>query len=88
MTGSIARKVVEVFRTRPSGAPELDQLTEREAAVLELLAEGLLYKEISERLSASIGTINTLVFRIYNKLHVHTRHDAVSRYRAANPPPQ
>ena len=81
MTSNIARLVVESFRAGPSSDSEMEQLTEREAEVLKLLASGYLYKEISNELKVSMGTINTLVHRIYKKLHVHSRHQAIALYK-------
>ncbi|MEO8067672.1 MAG: LuxR C-terminal-related transcriptional regulator [Flavobacteriales bacterium] len=45
-----------------------------------LLAQGLLYKEIGERLGISVGTIKQHIHRIYEKLHVQNRTEAVNRY--------
>ena len=54
--------------------------TEREQAVLSLLADGLLYKEIGEALGISVGTIKQHIHRMYEKLHVQNRTEAVNRY--------
>ena len=48
--------------------------------MLALLAEGLLYKEISERLGITVGTIKQHIHRIYEKMHVQNRTEAVNRY--------
>ena len=47
--------------------------------MLELLARGYFYKEITEALSISMSTVNTHVRRIYEKLHVHSRAQAVAK---------
>lgn len=86
MTSNIARKVVQSFgRARHSTAA--DDLSPREQEVLDLLASGYLYKEIAERLNISIPTVNTYVRRMYEKLHVRSRAQAVAKYaRLAQPP--
>lgn len=80
MSSHIARKVVESF-SRPPAAPdpELESLTPREREILDLLAEGFLYKEIADRLGVSYSTVQTHVERIYRKLQVHSRSQAVAR---------
>jgi RNA polymerase sigma factor (sigma-70 family) len=82
MSSHIARKVVESF-SRPAAAPvvdpELQSLTPREREILDLLAEGFLYKEIADKLSVSYSTVQTHVERIYRKLQVHSRSQAVAR---------
>lgn len=84
MSGHIARKVVTWFRqcAPPPPGPSED-LTPRESEVLRLLAQGHAYKEIADVLSISMGTVNTHVRRIYSKLHVQSRMQAVA---AMNPP--
>jgi DNA-binding NarL/FixJ family response regulator len=80
MTSNIARKVVQSFQ-RP--APHLDEsanLSPREREVLELLARGYMYKEISSTLNLSVPTVNTYIRRIYEKLHVRSRAQAVAKY--------
>ena len=79
MTSNIARKVVQSFkRTAASGGQE--DLSPREQEVLDLLARGYLYKEIAERLNISVPTVNTYVRRMYEKLHVRSRAQAVAKY--------
>lgn len=78
MTGYIARKVVQSFQ--PQDAPEPEGLTPRERQVLELLARGYFYKEITESLGISMSTVNTYVRRIYEKLHVHSRAQAMAKF--------
>jgi DNA-binding NarL/FixJ family response regulator len=55
-------------------------LSEREYAVLLLLAVGLLYKEIADRLGLTVGTVKQHIHRMYGKLHVQNRVEAVNRY--------
>jgi len=80
MTSNIARKVVQAFQQPPPMASPDHQLSPREEEVLELLANGYLYKEIADRLNVTIPTINTYVRRMYEKLHVRSRAQAVAKY--------
>jgi DNA-binding NarL/FixJ family response regulator len=82
MSSQIARKVVQSFRRleTQSTAGEAAELSQREHEVLELLARGYLYKEIAEQLKISVLTVNTYIRRIYEKLHVRSRAQAVAKY--------
>jgi DNA-binding NarL/FixJ family response regulator len=80
MTSNIARKVVQSFGHGRASAPAGDDLSPREQEVLDLLACGYLYKEIAERLNISVPTVNTYVRRMYEKLHVRSRAQAVAKY--------
>lgn len=82
MTSNIARRVVQAFK-RPvanSPRPGMETLSEREAEVLDLLAQGYLYKEIAVRMGVSYHTIHSHVRHIYEKLHVRSRAQAVAMY--------
>jgi len=94
MSRTIARKVIETFRSRedaeaagtsaarsPLASPEEESLTSREQQVLELRVEGFSYKEISQRLGISTSTVGTYVQRIYEKLHVSSRREIMARRR-------
>jgi len=88
MTSNIARKVVQSFRQNQGSAPLGEGLSPREQEVLDLLARGYLYKEIAERLNISVPTVNTYVRRMYEKLHVRSRAQAVAKYaHLAHPEP-
>jgi DNA-binding NarL/FixJ family response regulator len=79
MTASIARKVVQTFQ-RPAPAEGAGcALSPRESEVLHLLAGGYLYKEVAEALQLSVPTVNTYVRRIYEKLNVRSRAQAVAK---------
>jgi DNA-binding NarL/FixJ family response regulator len=81
MSSQIARKVVQNFyRNETQTDGETIQLSPREREVLELLARGYLYKEIAEMLKISVQTVNTYIRRIYEKLHVRSRAQAVAKY--------
>lgn len=79
MTSHIARKVVQSFQRIPS-AKATDNLSPREQEVLELLAKGFLYKEIADQLHISFETVHTYIRRIYEKLQVRSRTEAVAKY--------
>lgn len=83
MSSSIARIVVEAFQ-KPAKDEQFDQLTTREREVLDLLAKGMLYKEIADQLSVKHNTVHTLVRRIYEKIQVHTRREAIERLQGRN----
>jgi DNA-binding NarL/FixJ family response regulator len=85
MTPNIARKVVRAFQQpqppRPRGQSEgLTQLSARENEILELLAQGFLYKEIADKLGIKLATVDTHIRRIYEKLHVRSRSEAIACY--------
>ncbi len=80
MTSNIARKVVQSFQRAGTHVDESANLSPREREVLELLARGYLYKEISSKLGISTPTVNTYIRRIYEKLHVRSRAQAVAKY--------
>jgi len=80
MTSGIARKVLQMFQHSRPSPHELENLSPREQEVLDLLTQGLLYKEIADQLAVSYATIRTHVERIYQKLHVRSRSQAVARY--------
>jgi len=80
MTSNIARKVVQSFGQRTAATEPGEELSPREQEVLDLLARGYLYKEIADRLNISVPTVNTYVRRMYEKLHVRSRAQAVAKY--------
>jgi DNA-binding NarL/FixJ family response regulator len=80
MTTHIARKVVQSFqKVGPSHQPT-ENLSEREQQVLDCLAQGFLYKEIADKLGISYETVHTYIRRIYEKLQVRTRTEAVAKF--------
>lgn len=80
MSGRIARMMVEHFRHVKRAAPELENLSKREQEVLELLAKGYRYKEIADALNLGFDTVRSHLRSIYDKLHVHSRTEAVAKY--------
>ena len=80
MTTHIARKVVQSLQ-KALGAPNpTEGLSQREQEVLDCLAQGFFYKEIAERLGISYETVHTYIRRIYEKLQVRTRTEAVAKF--------
>ena len=80
MSSSIARKVVASFQKSAQAGKKLAHLSPREESVLDCLAKGLTYKQIADQLDISIDTIRTYLRRIYEKLHVQSRTEAVAKY--------
>jgi DNA-binding NarL/FixJ family response regulator len=80
MSSQIARRVVQSFQRAGIESGDSDDLSPRESEVLELLARGYLYKEIAIVLQISVETVNTYIRRIYEKLHVRSRAQAVAKY--------
>ena len=80
MTTHIARKVVLSFQRAAPAASPTENLSPREQEVLDCLAKGFLYKEIAEKLSISYETVHTYIRRIYEKLQVRTRTEAVAKF--------
>ena len=80
MSSPIARKVVASFqRTKPKSG-EQAHFTSREQSVLDCLANGLTYKQTADKMNISIPTIRSYLRRIYEKLHVQSRTEAVAKY--------
>ncbi|NNV56884.1 response regulator [Limnovirga soli] len=76
MNPSIALKVLDYFKPGKKENP----LSARETQVLELLAEGLSYKMVGDKLFLSFNTVNTHVKHIYEKLHVSSLGEAIAFY--------
>jgi len=79
MSAQIARRVVESFQDPASSEHREAQLSAREQEIVRLLAQGHLYKEIADRLDRSVETVRTHIRNIYDKLHVHSRIEAVNK---------
>ncbi len=79
MSANIARKLVTLFRANQKQAEALDVLSNRENEILQLLAKGLLYKEIANDLSISVATVRQHIHHIYEKLHVQNRTEAINK---------
>jgi DNA-binding NarL/FixJ family response regulator len=79
MSVNIARKLVSHFQNEHVPSAEAFALTSREREILQLLAKGLLYKEIASHLSLSTGTVRQHIHNIYEKLHVQNRTEAINK---------
>jgi len=79
MTSDVARKVVQSFHRSVKPAKSEYPLSEREKVVLDRLAAGFLYKEIASEMRVSVTTVSTFVRRIYMKLQVCSRAQAVAK---------
>lgn len=79
MSSSIARKLVTAFREKEGNAESVEVLTRRENDILQLLAKGLLYKEISASLQIATNTVKQHIHKIYQKLHVQNRTEAINK---------
>jgi DNA-binding NarL/FixJ family response regulator len=82
MSSEIARKVVQAFRQPVATESETSRLSIREQEVLALLAKGFLYKEIALQLNIGYETVHNYIRRIYEKLRVRSRSQAVAKYFA------
>ncbi|HEY5298047.1 MAG TPA: response regulator transcription factor [Verrucomicrobiae bacterium] len=80
MTPQLARRVVQFFAKPAAGVASLAALTPGERDFLDQLANGYAYKEIADRLNISIDTVRSYVRTVYEKLHVHSRTEAVVKY--------
>lgn len=79
MSSNIARKVVDSFQNLNKGNSEMLKLSEREKEILNLLSQGLRYKEIADKLFLSTETVRTHIRNIYEKLQVNSRTDALNK---------
>ncbi len=80
MTPQLARRVVQYFSRPPEGDNSISRLTAGEKDFLDQLAKGYAYKEIADRMKISIDTVRSYVRTVYEKLHVHSRTEAVVKY--------
>ena len=79
MSPEIARKVVQLFQK--TGPPEKfdEQLTAQEKRVLEMLMQGHSYQRAADQLNISVNTVRDYIRSIYDKLHVHSKSEAVAK---------
>jgi len=81
MSGGIARLVVESFRQKGGKSTKTSELlSTREEEILGLLAKGYIAKEIADQLSISFFTVRFHIRKIYEKLHVHSKTEAILRF--------
>jgi DNA-binding NarL/FixJ family response regulator len=82
MTSQIARRVLQSFHPVSTTSPnDSESLTKREEEILQMLAAGLRYKAIAEKLFISPATVRTHIHSVYTKLHVGSRGEAVAKMR-------
>ena len=79
MSPSIARQVLTLFRQGTPPPRDSCEFSPREQSVLALLAQGFSYAKLAEELGISVNTVRNNIRSIYEKLHVHTRSEAVSK---------
>jgi DNA-binding NarL/FixJ family response regulator len=80
MSSDVARKIVQCFQRSEPANSNIANLSQREREVLSLAARGFAFKEVAETLGISVTTVGTHIRRIYEKLHVHSRAQAVAAY--------
>lgn len=77
MTASVAKKVITLFRNYVPLNNEEFYLSNRELEVLELIVNGFDNQEIADKLFISVQTVRNHIRHIYEKLHVHSKSQAV-----------
>ena len=81
MTPQIARRVVEYFsKTQKNPRPDPTQLTPGQIKFLEELSQGYSYKEIADHLGITVHGVRNYIRKIYDKLHVHSKVEAINKY--------
>jgi len=80
LSPQLARRVVMFFSQPREAESEMARLTPGEREFLDQLAKGYAYKEIADRMNISIDTVRSYVRTVYEKLHVHSRTEAVVKY--------
>ena len=80
MTPQLARRVVQHFSRPAEAESSVSRLSPGEREFLDQLAQGYAYKEIADRMHISIDTVRSYVRTVYEKLHVHSRTEAVVKY--------
>lgn len=80
MSFSIARRVLTHFNKKTIEIKDFEELTRRETEIVELLSQGLLYKEIADKIFISIDTVKKHVGNIYRKLQVSNKVEAINKF--------
>jgi DNA-binding NarL/FixJ family response regulator len=86
MSSDIARMLVQSFHKPPPESARDTTLSDREMEVLDLVASGKRSREIGDKLGISLHTVNAHLRRVYEKLHVRSRAEAVSKYLKGHGP--
>ncbi len=79
MSAPIARLVIQTFHQRGSTTLQAESLSPRETEILQLLAQGYPSKEIAERSRIAVSTVSSHLHKIYGKLHVRSRTEALAK---------
>lgn len=79
MTASIATQVLKMFSQVSTTQNEDYNLSDREKQVLQLLVDGYSYKMIASEMFISIDTVRSHIKKIYEKLHVNSKSEAVAK---------
>jgi DNA-binding NarL/FixJ family response regulator len=80
MSPGIARQVVNAFQKAGLPRPSQDEhLTPQEVRLLQFLSDGYSYEGASAQMNISVNTVRNYIRSIYDKLHVHTKSEAVSK---------
>jgi DNA-binding NarL/FixJ family response regulator len=80
MSASIARKLVQKFQNNKNITSQHDLLSSREHEIITLISKGFLYKEVAEKLFITTGTVKQHIHKIYEKLHVQNKTEAINKY--------
>ncbi|MBS1601726.1 MAG: response regulator transcription factor [Bacteroidetes bacterium] len=81
MSPQIARFVVDHFNRQNKSSAHIESLSPREREVLAYLSRGFVYKEIADKMTISVDTVRSFIRKIYEKLHVHNRTEAINKFR-------
>ena len=84
MSAEIAKKVMESFHLFGPSNPNIEQLTNHQLNILKQISDGLLNKEIANNLGITEGSIKVQINRIYKKLEVNNRVEAINKYLGKN----
>ena len=79
MSPEIARKVVTLFQNTRQPEKIEEQLTQQEIKLLQLLSDGHSYQSAAGQLNISINTVRNYIRSVYDKLHVHSKNEAVGK---------
>jgi len=81
MSAEIAKKVLSSFHHKKQSHPDVEALTDHQRRILDLISKGHLNKEIANTLGITEGSIKVQINRIYKKLQVNNRVEAINKYK-------